>query len=119
MLWKIAPLSGLTVKHLIDIGAGVIGEDYVGNTGVVLFNFGKEKFEIKKDDLISQLICEEIFYSEIDEVQVLDDTERDSGGFGCTGNNYNLCQECKTRKCTFFLKIKSFCLVLHCFASHL
>lgn len=25
--------------------AGVIDEDYRGNVGVVLFNFGKEKFE--------------------------------------------------------------------------
>ena len=45
---RVAPHSGLTAKHLIDIGAGVIGEDYIGNTGIVLFNFGKEKFEVKK-----------------------------------------------------------------------
>lgn len=28
---------------------------------VVLFNFGKEKFEVKKGDQITQLICEWIF----------------------------------------------------------
>ncbi|XP_076785787.1 deoxyuridine 5'-triphosphate nucleotidohydrolase, mitochondrial isoform X2 [Arvicanthis niloticus] len=42
---RVAPRSGLTVKHFIDVGAGVIDEDYRGNVGVVLFNFGKEKFE--------------------------------------------------------------------------
>uniref|UniRef100_A0A2K6FSS7 dUTP diphosphatase n=1 Tax=Propithecus coquereli TaxID=379532 RepID=A0A2K6FSS7_PROCO len=62
-------------------------EDYRGNVGVVLFNFGKEKFEVKKGDWIAQLICEWIFYPEIEEVQVLDDTERGSGGFGSTGKN--------------------------------
>uniref|UniRef100_A0A8C0MTM1 Deoxyuridine 5'-triphosphate nucleotidohydrolase n=1 Tax=Canis lupus familiaris TaxID=9615 RepID=A0A8C0MTM1_CANLF len=67
--------------------AGVIDEDYRGNVGVVLFNFGKEKFEVKKGDRIAQLICERIFYPEIEEVQVLDDTERGSGGFGSTGKN--------------------------------
>uniref|UniRef100_A0A452E4L0 Deoxyuridine 5'-triphosphate nucleotidohydrolase n=1 Tax=Capra hircus TaxID=9925 RepID=A0A452E4L0_CAPHI len=67
--------------------AGVIDEDYRGNVGVVLFNFGKEKFEVKKGDRIAQLICERIFYPEIEEVQILDDTERGSGGFGSTGNN--------------------------------
>ncbi|XP_023979423.1 deoxyuridine 5'-triphosphate nucleotidohydrolase, mitochondrial-like [Physeter macrocephalus] len=85
----VAPRSGLAAKPFIDVGAGVIDEDYRGNVGVVLFNFGKEKFEfeVKKGDQIAQLICEQIFYPEIEEVQVLDDTERGSGGFGSTGNN--------------------------------
>ncbi|XP_054944227.1 deoxyuridine 5'-triphosphate nucleotidohydrolase, mitochondrial isoform X9 [Physeter macrocephalus] len=65
-----APRSGLAAKHFIDVGAGVIDEDYRGNVGVVLFNFGKEKFEVKKGDRIAQLICERIFYPEIEEVQV-------------------------------------------------
>ncbi|KHJ43362.1 dUTP diphosphatase [Trichuris suis] len=41
---RVAPRSGLAVKHCIDVGAGVIDGDYRGNVGVVLFNFGKEKF---------------------------------------------------------------------------
>ncbi|XP_048188947.1 deoxyuridine 5'-triphosphate nucleotidohydrolase, mitochondrial [Perognathus longimembris pacificus] len=84
---RVAPRSGLAAKHFIDVGAGVIDEDYRGNVGVILFNFGKEKFEVKKGDRIAQLICERIFYPEIEEVQVLDDTERGSGGFGSTGKN--------------------------------
>uniref|UniRef100_A0A2K6NTG6 Deoxyuridine 5'-triphosphate nucleotidohydrolase n=1 Tax=Rhinopithecus roxellana TaxID=61622 RepID=A0A2K6NTG6_RHIRO len=47
---RVAPRSGLAAKHFIDVGAGVIGEDYRGNVGIVLFNFGKEKFEVKKGD---------------------------------------------------------------------
>lgn len=84
---RIAPRSGLAAKYFIDVGAGVIDEDYRGNIGVVLFNFGKEKFEVKKGDRIAQLICERIFYPDIEEVQVLNDTERGSGGFGSTGKN--------------------------------
>ncbi|XP_037691334.1 deoxyuridine 5'-triphosphate nucleotidohydrolase, mitochondrial isoform X1 [Choloepus didactylus] len=84
---RVAPRSGLAAKHFIDVGAGVIDEDYRGNVGVVLFNFGTEKFEVKKGDRIAQLICERIFYPEIEEVQVLDVTERGSGGFGSTGKN--------------------------------
>ncbi|XP_044906314.1 deoxyuridine 5'-triphosphate nucleotidohydrolase, mitochondrial-like [Felis catus] len=79
---RVAPSSGLAAKHFIDVGAGVIDEDYRLNVGVVLFNFGKEKFEVKKGDRIAQLICEWIFDPEIEEVQVLDDTERGSGGLG-------------------------------------
>ncbi|XP_057636959.1 deoxyuridine 5'-triphosphate nucleotidohydrolase, mitochondrial [Chionomys nivalis] len=84
---RVAPRSGLAVKHFIDVGAGVIDEDYRGNVGVVLFNFGKEKFEVKKGDRIAQLICERIFYPDLEEVETLDNTERGSGGFGSTGKN--------------------------------
>ncbi|XP_072202122.1 deoxyuridine 5'-triphosphate nucleotidohydrolase, mitochondrial isoform X2 [Excalfactoria chinensis] len=84
---RVAPRSGLAAKHFIDVGAGVIDEDYRGNVGVVLFNFGKETFEVKKGDRIAQLICERIFYPELEEVQALDDTERGEGGFGSTGKN--------------------------------
>ncbi|XP_005376761.1 PREDICTED: deoxyuridine 5'-triphosphate nucleotidohydrolase, mitochondrial isoform X3 [Chinchilla lanigera] len=84
---RVAPRSGLAAKHFIDVGAGVIDEDYRGNVGVVLFNFGKEKFEVKKGDRIAQLICERIYYPEIEEVQGLEDTERGAGGFGSTGKN--------------------------------
>uniref|UniRef100_A0A8C0EPA9 Deoxyuridine 5'-triphosphate nucleotidohydrolase n=1 Tax=Bubo bubo TaxID=30461 RepID=A0A8C0EPA9_BUBBB len=84
---RVAPRSGLAAKHFIDVGAGVIDEDYRGNVGVVLFNFGKESFEVKKGDRIAQLICERICYPELEEVQVLDDTERGEDGFGSTGKN--------------------------------
>ncbi|KFQ26377.1 hypothetical protein N332_12770, partial [Mesitornis unicolor] len=69
------------------MAAGVIDEDYRGNVGVVLFNFGKESFEVKKGDRIAQLICERICYPELEEVQALDDTERGEDGFGSTGKN--------------------------------
>ncbi|XP_064931977.1 deoxyuridine 5'-triphosphate nucleotidohydrolase, mitochondrial isoform X2 [Columba livia] len=84
---RVAPRSGLAAKHFIDVGAGVIDEDYRGNVGVVLFNFGKDTFEVKKGDRIAQLICERICYPELEEVEALDDTERGEGGFGSTGKN--------------------------------
>uniref|UniRef100_A0A673GMV7 Deoxyuridine 5'-triphosphate nucleotidohydrolase n=1 Tax=Sinocyclocheilus rhinocerous TaxID=307959 RepID=A0A673GMV7_9TELE len=66
---------------------GVVDEDYRGNLGVVLFNFNKEPFEVKKGDRIAQLICERIYYPELQELQTLDETERGAGGFGSTGTN--------------------------------
>ena len=42
---RVAPRSGLAVKHFIDTGAGVIDEDYRGNVGVVLFNHGETDFQ--------------------------------------------------------------------------
>jgi len=41
----VAPRSGLAVKNFIDVGAGVVDEDYRGNVGVVLFNHSDVDFE--------------------------------------------------------------------------
>jgi len=43
----VAPRSGLTHKHFLDVGAGVIDEDYRGNVGVILFNFGEESYKVR------------------------------------------------------------------------
>ena len=37
---RLAPRSGLAVKHCINVGAGVIDPDYTGEVKVVLFNHG-------------------------------------------------------------------------------
>ena len=42
---RVAPRSGLAVKHFIDTGAGVVDEDYRGEVGVVLFNHSDEEFQ--------------------------------------------------------------------------
>ena len=41
---RIAPRSGLALKHGIDVGAGVIDPDYRGNVGILLFNFSDTDF---------------------------------------------------------------------------
>lgn len=82
---RVAPRSGLALKNFIDVGAGVIDEDYRGNVGVVLFNHSENDFEVKRGDRVAQLICECIFYPELEEVGKLDATERGAGGFGSTG----------------------------------
>ncbi|XP_073320454.1 deoxyuridine 5'-triphosphate nucleotidohydrolase, mitochondrial isoform X1 [Pagrus major] len=84
---RVAPRSGLAAKNFIDVGAGVVDEDYRGNVGVVLFNFSKETFNVKKGDRVAQLVCERICYPELEEQETLDETERGAGGFGSTGRN--------------------------------
>lgn len=84
---RIAPRSGLAAKNFIDVGAGVVDEDYRGNLGVVLFNHSDVEFAIAKGDRIAQLICEKIFYPQLEEVKTLSETERGAGGFGSTGTN--------------------------------
>jgi dUTP pyrophosphatase len=84
---RVAPRSGLAWKKSIDVGAGVIDEDYRGNVGVILFNFGDEDFVIKQGDRVAQLILEKISTPEVEEVDELPETSRGDGGFGSTGIN--------------------------------
>uniref|UniRef100_A0A8C4RAM9 Deoxyuridine 5'-triphosphate nucleotidohydrolase n=1 Tax=Eptatretus burgeri TaxID=7764 RepID=A0A8C4RAM9_EPTBU len=84
---RIAPRSGLAVKHGLDVGAGVIDADYRGSVNIVLFNFSKKSYSVKKGERIAQLICEKICYPKLQECVSLDNTERGSGGFGSTGKN--------------------------------
>jgi len=82
---RVAPRSGLAVKHCIDVGAGVIDPDYTGEIKVVLFNHGDKDFEVKKGDRIAQLILERCETPMIKEIGLLEETLRGSDGFGSTG----------------------------------
>ncbi|KAI8807442.1 mitochondrial deoxyuridine 5'-triphosphate nucleotidohydrolase [Cladochytrium replicatum] len=82
---RIAPRSGLAVKHFIDTGAGVIDGDYRGEVGVLLFNFGEKDFAVAEGDRIAQLILERIAVADVVEVESMDETKRGAGGFGSTG----------------------------------
>ncbi|EME29793.1 Deoxyuridine 5'-triphosphate nucleotidohydrolase [Galdieria sulphuraria] len=82
---RVAPRSGLALKHGIDVGAGVIDEDYRGSLGIILFNHSDQDFHISKGNRIAQLILEKISTPEVVEVNSLDNTGRGSNGFGSTG----------------------------------
>ena len=83
---RIAPRSGLTVKHGIHIGAGVIDPDYMGEVKVAMFNLGLAPVEFKKGDRIAQLILERCEVPDVVEVDILVATSRGDNGFGSTGN---------------------------------
>ncbi|KAH1014660.1 deoxyuridine 5'-triphosphate nucleotidohydrolase [Dendroctonus ponderosae] len=84
---RIAPRSGLAMNNFINVAAGVIDQDYRGIVKVILFNHSHLDFHIKKGDRIAQLICERIYYPDIEEVQDLPETARGEGGFGSSGTN--------------------------------
>ena len=82
---RVAPRSGLAVKYGIQVGAGVIDPDYTGEVKVVLFNHGDKDFEVKKGDRIAQLVLEKCDTPPSEEISIVEDTDRGSGGFGSTG----------------------------------
>ena len=81
---RIAPRSEMAKKYFIDVGAGVIDRDYVGNVFVLLFNFSHFSYKINKYDVIAQLIIEKISKPFVIECSALPQTVRGSKGFGST-----------------------------------
>lgn len=82
---RVAPRSGLAVKHGIQVGAGVVDPDYTGEVKVVLFNHGDREFVINEGERIAQLVLERCETPEVWEIGNLEETLRGSGGFGSTG----------------------------------
>ena len=84
---RVAPRSGLAVKHQINVGVGVIDSDYRGRIKVLLQNMGDVPFDVKIGDRIAQIIFEPILLNELIEVKELPITHRNESGFGSTGTN--------------------------------
>jgi dUTP pyrophosphatase len=86
---RIAPRSGLAVKHGIDVFAGVVDPDYQGEVKVVLYNSDtRNSYVIRPGYRIAQLILEN--YTTANIVEIPSEatsliTERGTGGFGSTG----------------------------------
>jgi dUTP pyrophosphatase len=79
--------SGLASRSGIGVlnGPGTIDSDYRGLVSVILFHFGKEPIVIRRGDRIAQLVIvkhEKAFWIESPQ---LDETDRNSNGFGSTG----------------------------------
>ena len=79
--------SGLALKHgIFALNApGTIDSDYRGEVKIILANFSKEPFEIKRGDRIAQLVIARYEHIDWELVNELDETERGEGGFGSTG----------------------------------
>lgn len=82
---RVAPRSGLAVRHGLDVLAGVIDSDYRGEIICALINHGDETVEIEAGMRIAQLVIESIATPEPVWSEDLSRTERGPGGFGSTG----------------------------------
>lgn len=82
---RLAPKSGLALKHGVDTLAGVIDNTYRGEWIVILTNHGEKPVEIRKGDKIAQVILQRFEPVLTTEVSELSKTEREAKGFGSTG----------------------------------
>ncbi|MBE3553677.1 MAG: dUTP diphosphatase [Thermicanus sp.] len=82
------PRSGNALKHGISLtnAVGVIDSDYTGEIQVILQNLDPtDPFIIHPGDRIAQLLFLPIMQAELLFTDRLEETERQSGGFGSTG----------------------------------
>ena len=77
--------SGHAHKHGLHVLAGVIDSGYRGEVGIVLKNLGDSEFKIEKNMRIAQMLIQKVELPTISEVEELDETTRNEGGFGSTG----------------------------------
>ncbi len=84
---QVRPRSGLAAKHGIGLlnSPGTIDSDYRGEVKIILFNFSKKDFIIKRGDRIAQLVLASTYKAELIEEKDLSDSLRGDGGFGHTG----------------------------------
>ena len=81
---RIAPRSGLALKHKIQVDAGVVDPDYTGELKVLLSNRDTKPFQVKTGNKIAQVILESAETPPIKVVNYLKLTTRGDKGFGST-----------------------------------
>lgn len=83
---RIAPRSGLALKHGIDVLAGVVDSSYRGEVGIVLYNTDPyESVLIAEGDRVAQLIIERHYNFAFEETNNLSESDRSIKGFGSSG----------------------------------
>ena len=84
---QIRPRSGLAVKHGIGLinSPGTIDADYRGEVMIAVINLGPRPYTFHRGDRVAQMIINRVHQAELLEVEHLDETRRNTGGFGHTG----------------------------------
>ena len=84
---QIRPRSGLAVKHGIGIinSPGTIDSDYRGEVKIAVVNLGKKNYTFYRGDRIAQMVVKRVYQARLEVVEQLDETDRNTGGFGHTG----------------------------------
>ena len=79
--------SGLARQHAIGLpnAPGTIDADYRGEVAVLLVNWGREPYTIRRGDRIAQLVLAPVARARVEVAEALTSTARGEGGFGHTG----------------------------------
>ncbi|MEE4258701.1 MAG: dUTP diphosphatase [Bacteroidales bacterium] len=85
---QVRPRSGLAFKHGIGVlnSPGTIDADYRGEIKIILVNLSDQPFEIQDGERIAQMVISAHVQAQLEEVEILSETKRGTGGFGHTGH---------------------------------
>lgn len=86
---QIRPRSGLAFKHGLTVlnTPGTVDADYRGEVKVLLVNLSNETFVVNDGERVAQMVIAKHETIDWEEVELLEDTERGSGGYGSTGKS--------------------------------
>ncbi len=84
---QIRPRSGLAVKHGIGLinSPGTIDADYRGEVKIAVINLGNKPYTFQRGDRVAQMVIKRVYRARLSIVEQLDETTRNTGGFGHTG----------------------------------
>jgi dUTP pyrophosphatase len=84
---QIRPRSGLAINHGIGLinSPGTIDADYRGEIKIAVINLGPAPYTFRRGDRIAQMVIKKVYLAKLDVVEELDETKRNTGGFGHTG----------------------------------
>jgi len=84
---QVRPRSGLALKNGVTVlnSPGTVDSDYRAEVGVILANLGSEPFVVTRGMRVAQMVIARVCHPDVVEVEELDETERNLGGFGSTG----------------------------------
>lgn len=84
---QVRPKSGLAIEHGIGQvnSIGTIDSSYRGEIKIPMINFGDKPYKIEKGKKIAQMVFAKVEEAVFEEVDELDATTRNEGGFGSTG----------------------------------
>lgn len=84
---QIRPRSGLAARHSVTVlnSPGTLDSDYRGELKIILHNAGPNAFEFYAGDRVAQLVFAPVVIAEFEDVDVLEESDRNMLGLGSTG----------------------------------
>jgi dUTP pyrophosphatase len=84
---QIRPRSGLAIKDGITVlnTPGTIDADYRGEVCIIIINISEKEYTVNDGERICQMIISKHERAEWERVEMLNVTNRGTGGFGHTG----------------------------------
>ena len=79
--------SSIAKNYGCYVFAGVVDSSYRGEVKILMRNITDNLYKFTTGDKMAQMLVVPCAHFKLDEVKIIDDTDRGTGGFGSTGQN--------------------------------